>query len=190
MMAGRVQTLTVFENTYVVGAGRSLCCVHKSEDLSTMLTRSNFFTMSAAGCSPCVEGFEFASINCVLLRLCSRECVEDRNPYGLGSPSPVLPDPPGAGGVKDERSDEEIESTWARAMVTAHSSNMDEAIEALKILCYELMEASTPGRASEAILQLLRTSADELVTELVLKLDQVGLLEASVQYGIRYNCTS
>ena len=84
-----------------------------------------------------------------------------------------MADPPIAGCAKDDRPDDVIKATWARAMVTAHSSNMDEAIEALKILCHELVGASIPGRASEQTVQLLKTSGDELVKELCLKLDQV-----------------
>ncbi|CAD7700615.1 unnamed protein product [Ostreobium quekettii] len=111
----------------------------------------------------------------------TREYIpEDRTAYGARSQSPILPDPPGPCGAKGERSDEEISSTWVRAMVTAHSSNMDEAIDALKVLCYELMEASTPGRASDYIVNLLRTSADELVKELCSKLDQT-FAEATAQ---------
>lgn len=83
-----------------------------------------------------------------------------------------MADPPIAGCAKDDRPDDVIKATWARAMVTAHSSNMDEAIEALKILCHELVGASIPGRASEQTVQLLKTSGDELVKELCLKLDQ------------------
>eukprot|EP00803_Ostreobium_quekettii_P007309 evm.model.scf_1455.1 EVM.evm.TU.scf_1455.1 scf_1455:6723-19697(-) len=96
---------------------------------------------------------------------------EDRSAQGAGSQSPVHPDPPGPYGTRGERSDEDIAAAWSRAIAAAHSTDMDVAIEAFKVICFELMEAATPGRASDAVVQMLKSSADDLIKELCCKLD-------------------
>lgn len=46
----------------------------------------------------------------------------------------------------------------------------------VQVLCFELMEASK-GRYSDSVLQLMTDSADELVKELVAKMEVVSILQ-------------
>ncbi|GMH42322.1 hypothetical protein BSKO_10241 [Bryopsis sp. KO-2023] len=77
------------------------------------------------------------------------------------------------------RTDAEIEDTWTRAMVTMVGGPFEESVDALKVLCFELIEASK-GRCSENIVGLMTHSADELVRELVIKIDVI-FCEAAAQ---------
>eukprot|EP00210_Caulerpa_lentillifera_P009280 g8845.t1 len=78
------------------------------------------------------------------------------------SQSPI-PTPPSDIQEAERRSDQEIEEIWSRAMITIQSEDPEEAIESLKVLCYELIQAKN---GSPGTLQLLTDSANELVKEL------------------------
>lgn len=88
------------------------------------------------------------------------------------SMSPIPPTPASAETTQTpERSDSVIEETWARAMIMIQSKDIEESIDALKIICYELVQATT---GSAATVQLLKASANELVKELTHRMQRVG----------------
>jgi len=78
------------------------------------------------------------------------------------SQSPILTPPPDIQEA-EPRPDQEIEEIWSRAMITIQSEDPEEAVESLKVLCYELIQAKN---GSPGTLQLLTDSANELVKEL------------------------
>jgi len=89
------------------------------------------------------------------------------------SMSPIPPTPPSAEIEKTPgRSESIVEETWSRAMVMIQSEDVEESIEALKIVCYELVQAKT---GSPATIQLLKDSANELVKELTQRMKRFVL---------------
>ena len=69
-----------------------------------------------------------------------------------------------------ERSDSYVEETWSRAMITIQNEDLEESIDSLKIIVYELDRAKT---GTPATIQLLKDSANELVRELQRRLKRV-----------------
>ena len=69
-----------------------------------------------------------------------------------------------------ERSDSFVEETWSRAMITIQNEDLEESIDSLKIIVYELDQAKT---GTPATIQLLKDSANELVRELQRRLKRV-----------------
>jgi len=91
----------------------------------------------------------------------------------------VSPIPPPA--VEEEnklpvRSDSVIEEVWSRAMIMIQSEDIEESIESLKIICYELDKAKAGGTPGTVL--LLKDSASELVKELIVRLQKVNPLSS------------
>ena len=72
-----------------------------------------------------------------------------------------------------DRSDSMVEEAWSRAMITIQSEDLEESIESLKIICYEMDLAKNGG--TSMTLQLMKDSADELVKELTKRMQRVRL---------------
>ncbi|KAL3133794.1 hypothetical protein ABBQ32_008271 [Trebouxia sp. C0010 RCD-2024] len=73
----------------------------------------------------------------------------------------------------EPRNDDEVAEQWSRGMAMLHDENLAQSVEGMKVLCFELMEASG-GRASASTLADLAASANELVVELTRRVHQVG----------------
>lgn len=80
---------------------------------------------------------------------------------------------PGGGAPRNPgRDDEEVADSWSKGMIMLHEPDLPSAVEGMKILCYELMEAAA-GQASPGTLSNMDVSVNELVIELTSKVHLV-----------------
>ncbi|KAL0039701.1 hypothetical protein WJX77_005628 [Trebouxia sp. C0004] len=84
----------------------------------------------------------------------------------VGGPLTPFPAP------AEPRSDDDVAEQWSRGMAMLHDEDLAQSVEGMKVLCFELMEASG-GRASASTLADLSASANELVVELTRRVHQV-----------------
>ncbi|KAL0028272.1 hypothetical protein WJX79_006476 [Trebouxia sp. C0005] len=108
--------------------------------------------------------------------------MQPQRPAALSSaptPMPASTPSPHVGGPltpfpapAEPRSDDEVAEQWSRGMAMLHDENLAQSVEGMKVLCFELMEASG-GRASASTLADLAASANELVVELTRRVHQV-----------------
>lgn len=92
------------------------------------------------------------------------------SPMLQGTPNGTAPATPLG---PEQRTDSDITEQWARGMVLLHSARLPDAVEGMKVLCYELMEASR-GSCSPDVAAVFGDAADELVTQLTSRVDQVS----------------